>query len=120
MSAVTKKPGFNTIIGSRNRRLNRYVWGNQEDRRHKQVSGTTIGYNTVPAPDEITDSASGLGIFTVNEVVESEGSASNDGPDICNTVAAGAIGILGNVTLEVAGAQIRLRTRNNRRESRFS
>lgn len=120
MSLPARKPGFDDLPGSRNRRLNRYVSGNSADRRHKEVAGTTIGFDTVPTPDEITDSGNGLGVFEVNEVVETQGSTSNDGQDVCNTVAAGAIGVLGTVTLEVAGAAVTLRSFNNRRNSRFS
>ena len=36
--------------------MNRYAAAgdNREDRRHKEARGTTIGYDTVPTPDEIT------------------------------------------------------------------
>lgn len=117
---VAKKPGFDNSVGNRNRRVNRYASGNNVDRRHKEARGTTIAYDTVADPDEITDSASQLAQFEVDEVVESEGSTSNNGPDIVASVAAGALGVDDAVTAEAAGADIRLRTRNNRRESRFS
>ena len=119
---AVKKPGFNNGVGTRNTRVNRFTvtGGNREDRRHKSVAGTTIGYDTVPAPDEITDSGNGLAVFEVDEVVESQGSTSNDGVDIVQTVAAGALGVDDAVTLEAAGAAIILSSRNNRIESRLS
>lgn len=119
---AVKKPGFSNAVGSRNRRVNRYAAAgdNREDRRHKEVRGTTIGYDTVPAPDEITDSGNGLAGFEVDEVVNSQGSTSNDGDDIVQTVAAGALGVDDAVTLEAAGAAITLSSRNNRIESRLS
>lgn len=120
MSAVTKKPGFDNTAGNRNRRVNRFAGNlNRTDRRHKEARGTTIGFDTVPAPDEITDSANGLALFAVDEVIETEGSTSNDGIDVVQTVAAGALGVDDALTLEVAGADVRVRSRNNRRDSRF-
>ena len=121
MSAVTKKPGFDDSAGNRNRRVNRFAGNlNRMDRRHKEARCTKNGYDTVPAPDEITDSGNNLAQFAVDEVVESEGSTSNDGVDVVQTVAAGALGVDDALTLEAAGADVRLRTRNNRRDSRFS
>ena len=95
---AVKKPGFSNAVGSRNRRVNRYAAAgdNREDRRHKEARGTTIGYDTVPTPDEITDSGNNLAQFAVDEVVESEGSTSNDGVDVVQTVAAGALGVDSN------------------------
>lgn len=120
MSNAAKKPGFDNSVGNRNRRVNRFAGNlNKVDRRLKEVRGTTIGYDTVPTPDEITDSGNGLAIFVVDEVVESEGSTSNDGVDVVQTVAAGALGVDDAVTLEAASADIRLRSRNNRREYRL-
>lgn len=118
---AVKKPGFSNAVGSRNRRVNRFAAAgdNREDRRHKQNEGTTIGFDTVPTPDEITDSANGLAQYAVDEVVESEGSTSNDGVDIVQSVAAGALGVDDALTLEAAGAQVTLRSRNNRREYRI-
>jgi hypothetical protein len=121
MSAVTKKPGFDNSVGNRNRRVNRFAGNlNKMDRRHKEARGTTIGYDTVPTPDEITDSGNDLAKFAVDEVVESEGSTSNDGRDVVQTVAAGALGVDDAVTLEAASADIRVRSLNNQRDSRFS
>lgn len=119
---ATKKPGFNNAAGSRNRRVNRFLatGDNRTDRRHKEARGTTIGYDTVPTPDEITDSGNNLAQFEVDEVVESEGSTSNDGVDVVQTVAAGALGVDDAVTLEAASQDIRLRSRNNRRDSRYA
>jgi hypothetical protein len=119
MPAV-KKPGLDNSVGNRNRRVNRYVIGNRMDRRHKEARGTTIGYDTVPTPDEITDSGNNLAQFAVDEVVESAGSTSNDGVDVVQSVAAGALGVDDALTLEAAGADVRLRSLNNRRDSRFS
>lgn len=118
---AVKKPGFDNSVGNRNRRVNRFALagGNETDRRHKEARGTTIGFDTVPAPDEITDSANGLAGFEVDEVVETEGSTSNDGVDIVQTVAAGALGVDDALTLEAAGADVRLSSRNNRREYRI-
>ena len=118
---AVKKPGFSNAVGSRNRRVNRYAAAgdNREDRRHKEARGTTIGYDTVPTPDEITDSGNNLAQFAVDEVVESEGSTSNDGVDVVQTVAAGALGVDDAVTLEAASADIRLSSRNNKREYRL-
>ena len=119
---AVKNPGFDNAVGARNRRVSRYAAAgdNRPDRRHKEVRGTTIGYDTVPAPDEITDSGNGLAVFAVNEVINSQGSTSNDGDDIVATVAAGALGLDDAVTLEAAGAAVVLRTRNNVIESRLS
>ncbi len=118
---AVKRPGFSNAVGERNRRVNRFAAAgdNREDRRHKQVEGTTIGFDTVPTPDEITDSASGLAGFEVDEVVESEGSTSNDGVDVVQSVAAGALGVDDALTLEVAGAQVTVRSRNNKQEYRI-
>lgn len=119
---AVKKPGFDNAVGIRNRRVNRYLatGDNIADRRHKDVRGTTIAYDTGPSPDEITDSGNGLAGFAVNEVVESQGSTSNDGVDIVQSVAAGALGVDDTVTAESAGAAIVLSSRNNRIESRLS
>lgn len=119
---AVKRPGFNNATGSRNQRVNRYAAANDNraDRRHKEVQGTTIGYDTAPTPDEITDSGNGLAIFSVDEEVESQGSTSNDGIDVVQTVAAGALGVDDAVTLEAAGASIIVSSRNNRVDSRLS
>jgi len=119
---AVKEPGFDNDTGNRNRRVNRYAAAgdNRTDKRHKEVNGTTIAYDDVPAPDEITDSGNGLAIFSVNEVVGIEGSTSNDTSHTVQTVAAGALGVDGTVTTEVAGDQTRLRSENNRVDSRFS
>ena len=119
---AVKKPGFDNAVGSRNRRVGRYLAAGdtRADRRHKEVRGTTIGYDTVPAPDEITDSGNGLAGFEINERVDSQGSTSNDGVDVVQTVAAGALGVDDAVTLEAASAAVVLRSRNNRIESRLA
>ena len=118
---ATKKPGFDNALLARNRRVNRYLnaGDNIADRRHKDVAGTTIGFDTVPAPDEITDSGNGLAGFEVNEHIQIQGSTSNDGEDVVQTVAAGALGVDAAVTLEGAGAAVTLRSQNNLRPSRF-
>ena len=119
MSSPTKAPGFDNTTGNRNRRVNRYAGNlNRTAQRHKEVNGTTIGHDDVPTPSEITDSGNGLAGFEVNEVVNSQGSTSNDGDDIVQTVAAGALGLDDAVTLEAASAAVVLTTRNNRRERR--
>ena len=119
---AVKKPGFDNAVGNRNRRVNRYAAAgdNREDRRHKQTAGTTIGHDDVPTPSEITDSGNGLAGYEVNEVVETEGSVSNDGVDVVQTVAAGALGVDDSLTTEAAGGAVTVRSRNNRIESRFS
>ena len=119
---ASKKPGFDNALLTRNRRSNRYDNSgadNRADRRHKQVAGTTIGFDTVPAPDEITDSGNGLAGFQVDEHVQTQGSTSNDGEDVVQTVAAGALGVDAAVTLESAGAAVTLRSQNNLHPSRF-
>lgn len=121
---AVKKPGFSNVAGSRNTRVNRYaaVGDNREDRRHKQIEGTTLGHNDVPTPSEITDSGSGLAVlgFQVDELIESEGTVSNDGLDIIQTIAAGALGVDAALTTEAAGGQVTVRSRNNRIESRLA
>ena len=119
---AVKNPGFNDNFGSRNRRVNRFsvTGGNKQDRRHKLVAGTTIGYNAVPTPDEITDSGNGLAIYEVDENVLVEGSTSNDGEYTVQTVAAGALGVDQSLTTEAAGDQTDLRSQNNRVVSRFA
>ena len=117
-----KAPGQNDNTGNRNRRVNRFAvsGGNRADRRHKVVEGTTIGYDAVPTPDEITDSGNGLAGFEVDENVSVQGSTSNDGDYTVQTVAAGALGVDQSVSTEVAGDQTALRSKNNRVDSRFS
>lgn len=125
MSAIAKRPGLDNSVGNRNRRINRFGSqaigsGNRTSKRHKEVRGTTIGHDDVPTPSEITDSGNGLAGFEVNEVVETQGSANNEGPDIVQTVAAGALGVDDALTTEAAGAAISIRSRNNRREGKYS
>ncbi|KPK74253.1 MAG: hypothetical protein AMJ84_00250 [Acidithiobacillales bacterium SM23_46] len=119
---AVKRPGFNNASGSRNRRVNRYAnaGDNRPDRRHKVVAGTTIGFNTVPTPDEVTDSANGLGGYEVGEYIGVEGSTGNDGVLSVQTVAAGALGVNEALTLEGAGAAVRLASLNNEIVNRFS
>lgn len=119
---AVKAPGYNDNTGNRNRRVNRYSvsGGNNQDRRHKAISGTTIGYDAVPTPDEITDSGNGLAVFEVDENVDVQGSTSNDDEYTVQTVAAGALGVDQSVTTEVAGDQTTLRSMNNRNDNRFS
>jgi len=120
---AVKRPGFDDAIGVRNRRVNRFGNSgadNNPDRRHKSVGGTTIAFDTGPSPDEITDSANGLGGFSVNEHLSTEGSDNNDGVDTVQTVAAGALGVDAAVTAETAAAAIVLRSLNNAHQSRFS
>ncbi len=117
---AVKKPGFDNAVSNRNRRVNRFAAAgdNIADRRHKEVRGATIAYDTGPSPDEITDSGNGLAGFAINEVINSQGSTSNDGDDIVQSVAAGALGVDAAVTSEGASAAIVLASRNNRREVR--
>ena len=119
---AVKKPGFDDAIGVRNRRVNRYLASgdNNSDLRHKTVGGTTIAFETGPSPDEITDSGNGLGGFSVNEHLVTEGSDNNDGVDTVQTVAAGALGVDAAVTAESASAAIVLRSLNNAHQSRYS
>jgi hypothetical protein len=120
---AAKKPGFDNSVGNRNRRVNRYGNSgadNRVQRRLLEARGITIGFDTVPTPDEITDSASGLGDFNVDEVIQIEGSASNDGVDVVQTVAADALGVDDALTLEAAGADVIVKSRNNRREYRLA
>lgn len=118
---AVKKPGFSNAVGSRNRRVNRFAQadGNREDRRHKEVSGVGIDYDTLPDPDEIGDTGNRLAQFEVDEVIESEGSTSNDGVDIVQSVAAANLGVDDALSAEAAGAQITVRSRNNKREYRI-
>ena len=118
---AVKNPGFDNAAGNRNRRVSRYLnaGDNIADVRHKEVAGTTIGHDDVPTPSEITDSGNGLAGFEVDEIVETEGSASNDGPDTVQTVLAGALGVDDSLTTEAAGGQVRVKSLNNRQGSRF-
>lgn len=118
--ALTKKPGFSDFKLSRNRRVNRFVFGNRADVRHKLVEGTTIGFDTVPTPDEVTDSANGLGGFRFGEYIRVDGSTSNDGELSVQSVTAGALGVEQALTLEAAGAAVRLTSLNNEIVNRFS
>ena len=125
MSAIAKRPGFDNSVGNRNRRIGRYGSqaagsGNRTSKRHKEINGTTIGHDDVPTPSEITDSGNGLAGFEVNEVVQTQGSANNEGDDIVQTVAAGALGVDDDVTTEAAGGAVSVRSRNNLREGRFT
>ena len=121
MSAVTKRPGFNNVSGSRNRRVNRYAGNlNRMHRRHHEVNGITIGHNDVPTPSEITDSGNGLARFEVDEEVQTQGSTNNEGNDVVQTVAAGALGVDDAVTTEAAGAAVSIRSRNNLRDGKFT
>ncbi len=117
---AVKAPGFDNAVGNRNRRVGRYLAAgdNRADRRHKVVAADTIAYTDTPTPDEITDSGDGLGIFQVNEVINSYGSTSNDGNDIVQTVAVGALGVDDAVTDEAASADIILTSLNNRVDRR--
>lgn len=120
---AVKKPGFNDNTGSRNQRVNRFAnsGDNRTARRHRQVRGTTIDFDTVPNPDEIGDSGNGLAGFSVDENINVEGSTSNDGDYTVQSVAAGALGVDQALPLtEVAGDDVRLRTLNNQRFGRFS
>ncbi len=118
---AVKKPGFDNALTIRNRRVNRYLAAgdNRADRRHKTVAGTTIAFDTGPAPDEITDSGNGLAGFAINEHIQTQGSDNNDGEDVVQSVAAGALGVDAAVTAESAAAAITLRSQNNLRPSRF-
>lgn len=118
---ATKKPGFNNALLARNRRNNRYdaSGDNQSDRRHKELNAITISFDSVPTPDELKDSANGLAGFEVDEHVQTQGSATNDGEDIVQTVAAGVLGVDGSLTTEAAGAAMTVRSQNNLRPSRF-
>lgn len=125
MSAIAKRPGFDNRVGNRNRRISRYAsqvagGGNRTSKRHKEVHGTTIGHDAVPTPDEITDSGNGLAGFEVHEVVQTQGSANNEGDDVVQTVVAGALGVDDGLTTEAAGAALSIRSRNNVREGKFS
>ncbi len=122
---AVKSPGFDNSVGNRNRRLGRYGSqaigaGNRTDRRHKEVRAATIAYDVGPDPDEITDSGDALGGFEVNEVINSQGSTSNDGDDIVQSVAIGALGVDAELAAESAGAAIVLTSRNNMQETRFA
>ena len=119
---AVKKPGFNNAVSNRNRRVNRYAatGDNIADRRHKEVRADTIAYDTGADPDEITDSGDGLAGFEINERIDTQGSDDNDGVDVVQSVLAGALGVDDSVTAESAGADIVLRSRNNRIESRLA
>lgn len=115
---AVKDPG---VVGGR--RVNRYAGseGNRADRRHKLVNGTGIDFDTVPVPDEIGDTGNGLAVFEVDESIRVEGSTSNDGAYTVQTVAAGALGVDEALPLtEVAGDDVSINSRNNRRDSAFS
>jgi len=125
MSALAKRPGFDNSVGNRNRRINRYGSqaigsGNRTDKRHKEVNGTTIAHDIVPTPDEITDSGNGFGGFEVNEVVQTQGSVSNEGVDVVQSVTDGELGVDDALSAEVAGGQVSIRSRNNLREGKYS
>lgn len=119
---AVKNPGFDNAVGNRNRRVNRFLAAgdNRPDKRHKEVNGTTISQDDVPTPSEIKDSGNGLAGFEVNEVVQTQGSANNEGDDIVQTVAAGVLGVDDALTTESAGGAVSVRSRNNLREGRFT
>lgn len=120
---ATKKPGFDNALLSRNRRSNRYENSgadNRADRRHKELNAITISFDAVPTPDELKDSGNGLAGFEVDEHVDTQGSATNDGEDVVQTVAAGVLGVDGTLTTEAAGAAMTVRSRNNLNPSRFT
>jgi hypothetical protein len=119
MSAVAKKPGFNNASGSRNRRVNRFAANaNRTDIRHKQTRDITIAF---VSPDQITDSGNDLGKFDVGEFVDAELSVAQDGTYEVATVVAGQLDMVEQtITAEIAGPDIRIKTRNNRRDGKFS
>lgn len=117
MTAV-KRPGFNNAAGSRNRRVNRYVDGNQNDIRHKQTRDTTLAF---VSPDQVTDSGSDLAKFNVGEYVDAERSVAQDGTYEVATVVAGQLDMVEQtITAEGAGPDILMKSRNNRIESRLA
>ncbi len=68
------------------------------------IAATTISFT---ASDTIADSGSGFGIFAVGDLVEIEGTASNDGIFELATVAAGSMTTVGGgITTESAGASM--------------
>lgn len=130
MSGTTKSPGQDNTNGTltgrprtRNRRVNRYLsqaagGGNRTDNRHKERRSTTIGFSN---PDQITDSGNALGQFEVGEFVEVERTSTNDGVYECDTVVVGQIDTIEQtISLQAAGSDYRVKSRNNRIESRFS
>jgi hypothetical protein len=115
---AVKKPGFNNTAGSRNRRTNRFVAGNREARRHRELAADTLAF---VSPDQITDTADLLARFELAEVVEAYGSVAQDGPYEVATVVVGQLDMVEQtITAESAGADIILTSRNNRIESRLS
>jgi hypothetical protein len=71
-----------------------------------RLVGTGIAFGST---NEITDTGSGLAVFTAGEVLEVRGSASNDGEYIVQTSAAGTLTVVPNIVTEAAGATIELR-----------
>ena len=70
-----------------------------------RLTGTTIGASS----GQITDSGSGLGIFSANDTIEVRGSAGIDGEYLVTAVAAGALTVDPPAADETAGASIELR-----------
>ena len=120
MSSFTVKPGFDATPGNRNRRVNRFAQNdNRSLPRHREAAGTTIGFS---APDLINDSGNDLGKFYADvEQVRVEGSTGQDGDYVASSVAAGQIETVEQtITLEAAGAPIRVKSLANRNQNRFT
>ena len=117
MTAV-KRPGFDNSSGNRNRRVNRYVEGNQSDIRHKQTRAITLAF---VSPDIVTDSDDDLAKFNVGEFVDAERSVAQDGTYEVATVVVGQLDMVEQtITAEGAGPDILIKSRNNRIESKFA
>jgi hypothetical protein len=122
--ASIKNPGFRNDATQRNRRISRYTdlngdhddTRNKQDRRHRELAADTLAF---VSPDQITDTADQLGRFDLEEIVEAEGSVAQDRPYAVATVVVGQLDMVEQtITAEIAGPDIVLRSRNNKRESR--
>ena len=116
---AVKNPGFIDSAGSRNKRVNRFsAEGNRTRWRHRFTRDITLAF---VAPDQITDTNSNLGEYTVGEFINAQGSVAQDGDYEIATVVAGQLDMVEQtIGAEAAGPDIMLVTRDNRLDARHA
>jgi hypothetical protein len=119
MSIAAKKPGFDNSAGNRNRRVGRFQNNaNRTANRHRAVRDITIAS---VLPDQFTDSGNRFAQFRSGEFIEAQLFVAQDGTYEVDTAVAGQIDTIEQtITAEGAGADVRIKTLDNRRDSRFS